>query len=419
MVAPPRPGKDSAITSAYLAQIGPNHPALKEPVMFTFELDGEQVKKTDFAPGMAHRGIEWAGTRRNAIQTLYLAERICGICGITHSVSYARAIEQIAEIEVPPRAHYIRSIVGELERIHSHLLWAGVAAHELGFDSLFFLTWNVREKVMDTLEYICGNRVHYGIMQIGGANRDITSDMFPTIREALDHFDKHFERLAKLFLEDTTIRIRCRDCGVLTKEEAMRLCAVGPTARASGVAKDVRQDHPYAAYADVPVKAITPDQWTGEVRGDVYDRIVVRLLEVKQSVELTRAFLDNMPPDGPVLAEEKMPKLLAKIRKAKGDAIGRHEAPRGEVLHYVRLNGTVNPEAWKVRAPSYNNYMPWIPMLEEEQIADIPVIVASIDPCISCCDRVAFVRNGRSDIVTKEDLHKLSVEKTRRIQGRA
>ncbi len=409
-------GKDSAITSAYMAQIGPSHPALKEPVMFTFELDGERVVSADFAPGMAHRGVEWAGTRRNAIQTLYLAERICGICGITHSVSYARAIEQIAGIEVPARAHYIRSIVGELERIHSHLLWAGVAAHELGFDSLFFLTWKVRERVMDVLEYLCGNRVHYGIMQIGGANRDITPDQYPTVLEALDYFEQHFGQLAKLFLEDDSIRIRCRDCGVLTKQEALELCAVGPTARASGVAKDVRQDHPYAAYADVEVKAITPDQFTGEVHGDVFDRIIVRLYEVKQSIDLTRIFIENMPPAGPILAEEKMPKLLALIRKAEGEAIGRHEAPRGEVLHYLKLNKNVQPEVWKVRAPSYNNYMPWIPMLEGEQIADIPIIVASIDPCISCCDRVAFVRGDRKDIVTKEDLHRMSVAKQRKIQ---
>lgn len=408
-------GKDSEITSAYRAQIGPVHPALKEPVMFTFELDGEKVRKADFAPGKAHRGVEWMGWRRNCVQVVYLAERICGICGITHSVSFSRAVEQIAGLEVPARAHYIRSIVGELERIHSHLLWAGVAAHELGFDSLFYLTWKVREKVMDLLEYICGNRVHYGIMQIGGANRDITPDMFPTIHEALDYFDRHYEQLAKFFLEDRTVKLRCRDIGVLTPEDALKLCAVGPVARASGIKKDVRRDHPYAAYADVEVECMTPDMVTGEIRGDCYDRIVVRLLEVKQSVDLTRQFLERMP-EGPVLAQPKMNVLLAKLKKAEGEAIGEHEAPRGEVLHYVRLNGTENPMCWKVRAPSYNNYMPWIPMLEGEQIADIPIIVASIDPCISCCDRVAFIRHGAREEVTKETLHRMSVEKTERLR---
>ena len=413
MIAPQ--GKDSQITSAYMAQVGPVHPALKEPVEFTFELDGEYIRKADFAPGQSHRGIEWMGTRRNCIQVIYLAERICGICGITHSVSFCRAVEQIAQIEVPKRAHYIRTIVGELERIHSHLLWAGVAAHELGFDSLFFHTWKVREKVMDTLEYLCGNRVHYGIMQIGGVNRDFTPDQYPTILEACRHFKDNLEQLCELFLEDTSIRIRCRDCGVLTHEQALQLCPVGPTGRASGIKKDVRQDHPYAAYADIKVTAITPDVYTGEVRGDVYDRIIVRLLEVQQSIEIIEEALERIP-DGPVLAIEKMPKLLATIKKAEGESIGKHEAPRGEVMHYVRLAKKVGPEYWKVKASSYSNYMSWIPMLTGEQIADIPIIVASIDPCISCCDRAALVRDSSRTIVTKEELHKLSVAKQREIQ---
>jgi membrane-bound hydrogenase subunit alpha len=413
MVAPT--SKDPGITASYRAQIGPIHPALKEPVLFTFELEGERVRKADFAPGMAHRGIEWMGMRRNCIQVLYLAERICGICGITHSISFARAVEQIAKIEVPPRGHYVRSIVGELERIHSHMLWAGVAAHELGFDSLFFLTWKLREKVMDLLELLCGNRVHYGIMQIGGTNRDITEEQFPAIRDAMAHFRGVLGQLLDLFLNDTTIKIRCRDCGVLTRDQALRLATVGPMSRASGVPMDVRQDHPYAAYADLPVKAITPDALTGEVRGDVYDRIIVRLLEVGQSCDLIEACLEKMPP-GPYLAEPKIMRLLALIKKASGEAVGEHEAPRGEVMHYLRLDKSDVPRFWKVKAASYSNYMSWIPMLEGEQIADIPIIVASIDPCISCTDRVAVVKNGRTSILTKADLHRMSVQRTRELQ---
>ncbi len=399
----------------YTAQIGPAHPALKEPVMFTFELDGEKVRKADFAPGKAHRGVEWMGLRRNCIQIIYLAERICGICGITHALSFCRAVEQIAQIEVPARAHYLRTIVGELERIHSHLLWAGVAAHELGFDSAFYLAWTVRENVMDLLEYLTGNRVHYAIIQIGGVRRDITPDMFPRIRESLAYFEDNFDRLAAIFLDDQIIKMRCRDCGVLTPEEALRLCPVGPVARASGVRKDVRQDHPYAAYADLEVRAVTPDQLTGEVRGDVYDRIIVRLLEIRQSIDLIRQCLERLP-EGPVLAIPKIAVLMAKVKKASGEAVGRHEAPRGEVLHYLRLGGQDSPLAWKVKASSYSNYMSWIPMLEGEQLADVPIIVASIDPCISCTDRVAVVRGAQPEFMTQAELRRLSVEKTRRLQ---
>lgn len=348
---------------------------------------------------------------------MYLAERICGICGITHSISFSRAVEQIAQIQVPNRAHYIRSIVGELERIHSHLLWAGVAAHELGFDSAFYLAWRVRENVMDLLEYLTGNRVHYAIIQIGGVRRDIVPDQFPRIEESMKFFEDAYAKLAAVFLDDTTVQMRCRDCGVLTYDEARLLCPVGPTARASGIKKDVRIDHAYAAYGDIELEYQTPDLLTGEVRGDVYDRIITRLLEVKQSIGIVRQLL-AMLPDGPLLAIPKPAVLLAKLKGAGGEAVGRHEAPRGEVMHYVRLEaGKDEPAAWKVKASSYSNYMAWIPMMEGEQIADIPIIAASIDPCISCTDRVALVRPDSRQIVTKEELHRLSVEKTRRIQA--
>ena len=403
--------------TGYTTQLGPAHPALKEPVMFTLDIEGERIKKADFVPGMAHRGIEWMGMRRNCIQVMYLAERICGICGITHSMSFARAVEQIAQIQVPTRAHYIRSIVGELERIHSHLLWAGVAAHELGFDSAFYLAWRVRENVMDLLEYLTGNRVHYAIIQIGGVRRDIVPDQFPRIEESMKFFEDAYAKLAAVFLDDTTVQMRCRDCGVLTYDEARELCPVGPTARASGIKKDVRVDHSYAAYGDIEIDYMTPDLLTGEVRGDVYDRIITRLLEVKQSIGIVRQLMAMMP-DGPLLAIPKPAVLLAKLKGASGEAVGRHEAPRGEVMHYVRLTaGVEEPAAWKVKASSYSNYLAWIPMMEGEQIADIPIIAASIDPCISCTDRVALLKDGDRQVLTKDDLHRLSVEKTRRIQA--
>jgi membrane-bound hydrogenase subunit alpha len=403
--------------AGYSAPIGPAHPALKEPIMFSLGLEGEKIVKCDFVPGMAHRGIEWMGMRRNCIQVVYLAERICGLCGITHAIAYCRAVEQIAQIQVSNRAHYIRSIVGEIERIHSHLLWAGVEAHELGFDSAFYYSLRVRENVMDLLEFLTGNRVHYAMIQIGGVRRDIVPDQFARIEESLRFYEEGFDRLAAIFLEDTTVQMRCRDCGVLTTEQALKLCPVGPTARASGIRKDVRVDHPYAAYADLDIVPVLPDQFTGEIRGDVYDRIVVRLLEIKQSIAIIRQCLAQIP-DGALLAIPKPAVLLAKLKGAEGESVGRHEAPRGEVMHYVRLGaGKDEPVAWKVKASSYSNYMAWIPMMEGDQIADIPVIAASIDPCISCTDRIAIVNGGERQVWTKEELHRLSVEKTRRIQA--
>jgi membrane-bound hydrogenase subunit alpha len=399
----------------YQVPIGPTHPALKEPVMFTFEMEGEVIKDVDFSPGQTHRGIEWMGMRRNPVQIVHLTDRICGICGVSHTFAFARAVEQIAGIEVPERGDYIRTILAEFERIQSHLLWAGVAAHELGFDSLLHLTWRVREQSMDVIENLTGNRVNYGIVQVGGVRRDIVPDQHKIIEDCLSTYEGLLSKLATLFLEDRSIHMRCRDTGVLSKEDALGLCTVGPTARASGVNVDLRQDYPYAAYGDLDITAILPDQHMGETRGDVYDRIVVRLLEVGQSCGIIRQCLDQMP-SGPVTAEEKLAKLLSICKKASGEAIGRVEAPRGECFHYVRMDGKEAPVNWKVKASSYSNLMSWIPMLRGEQIADIPIIVASIDPCLSCTDRVAVIRGRSRAVMTKEDLHRLSVEKTRRIQ---
>ncbi|MBN1168145.1 MAG: nickel-dependent hydrogenase large subunit [Methanospirillaceae archaeon] len=399
----------------YTVPIGPTHPALKEPILFTFQLDGEVIQDLDFAPGKAHRGIEWMGMQRNPVQILHLCDRICGICGVSHSLAFAQAVEEAGNIPVPDRAYYVRSIIAEFERIQSHLLWAGVAAHELGFDTLFYLAWQVREEATDVLEYLTGNRINYGIIQIGGVRRDITALMFPRIEKALVYYEDLFEKMTNLFLNDKTIGMRCKNTGILPRDTALELCTVGPTIRASGVKADVRVDMPYAAYGDLDIDYVQPDVWGGETNGDVFDRIVVRLYEILQSVQIIRDCMKQMP-EGPVLSETKYAKLLSNLKKVEGEAIGRVEAPRGECFHFVRMKGKEAPESWKVKASTYSNQMAWLEMLRGEQVADIPIIVASIDPCMSCTDRVMFIRNNETDICTKEYLHRLSVEKTRRMQ---
>jgi len=402
--------------TTYSIPIGPVHPSLKEPMTFNFKIYGEHIEEVCLAPGDNHRGIEFMGMQRNPVQIIYLAERICGICSASHPFAFCKAVENAAGIEVPERGQYIRVIIAELERIHSHILWAGVAAHELGFDSVLYISWRAREEVLDLLEYLTGNRINYGIFMIGGVRRDITEDQIPRIRKTLEYYKDIYGKIEDIFLKDPTIALRTKNVGVLTKEDALRLCAVGPTARASGIKKDVRQDQPYSAYADLNVKAITPDVLTGEVNGDVYDRIVVRLLELVQSLEIIEQCLDNLP-SGEIIAEKKLVKLLNQLKRAKGRGVGRHEAPRGECIHSVKLEEAETPKVWKARAPTYNNLMTWVPMLLGQQIADIPIVIASIDPCIACMDRVTILNKatGQKNILTKKDLHELSVQKTRRI----
>ncbi len=404
----------------YTIPVGPIHPALKEPVRLDLDVDGELILDVDVIVGQVHRGIEWLGmNRNNPIQNIYLSERVCGICNICHPFAYVMAVEQAAGITPPERAEYIRVIIAEMERIHSHLLWAGVAAHEIGFDTVFYLVWRVREEIMDLVEYVTGNRVTKAMFQVGGVRRDITEEQFPRIRQSLDYYKSIFDQLRTVFLDDRTIRMRTRNVGILKTEDALKLLAVGPTGRASGVPKDVRQDQPYGGYADLDVKAITPDLLTGAVVGDVYDRIIVRLLEVKQSVEIIEQCLEEMPP-GPILAEPKIAKLLNALTKAEGEGIGRAEAPRGEVVHYVRLEaGRETLSNWKIRAPTYVNLMSIPTILKGGQIADVPIAFASIDPCMSCTNRAVVVdlRTNKKSLLTGEELHRLSVEKTRKLKG--
>lgn len=400
----------------YPLHIGPTHPAFKEPIQFNFEIEGERVLKCDIEFGYTHRAVEHIARERNFIQILYLLERICGICSVSHPMAYCLAVEQAAEIEVPPRAKYIRTIIGELERLHSHLLWTGVAAHEIGFDTLFLYTWNIREKVLDCLEAVTGNRINYGILTIGGVRRDITPDLFPVLQETLDYYHDVFERAREIILDNMSIQLRCKNVGILSYEDAVSYCAVGPTARASGMPKDVRVDYPVNAYPDIEwLKPVSPLDAGREPRGDVYDRMIVRVLEIRQSIDIIHFCMDNMP-DGPVETEPKATKMISTLKKIQGEGIGRYEAPRGEVSHYDILDNREGPLLMKVKAPTYSNGITWLKMFNNVEIADIPIVIASIDPCVACADRMSFIDSGgRSSVLTSADLHKMSIEKQRRL----
>jgi len=405
--------------ATYTIPVGPIHPALKEPVRLALTVDGEEIVDVDVFVGQVHRGIEWLGmNRNNPIQSIYLAERICGICNICHPFAFVMAIEHATGITPPARAEYIRTIIAEMERIHSHLLWAGVAAHEIGFDTVFYLVWRVREEIMDLMEYVTGNRITKAMFQIGGVRRDITEEQFPRIRQSLDYYKSIFDQLKRVFLDDRTIRMRTKNVGILKREDALKLLTCGPSGRASGVPKDVRQDQPYAAYADLDIKAMTPDMVTGTVVGDVYDRIIVRLLEVKQSIEIIEQCLEKMPP-GPILAQPKTAVLLKTLTQAEGEGVGRAEAPRGEVIHYVRLEAGQSTLAnWKVRAPTYVNLLSVPIILKGMQLADVPITFASLDPCMSCTNRMIITDRAlrKKSIMSYAEIHHLSLQKTEKLR---
>ncbi len=298
--------------------IGPIHPALEEPEKFIITLDGERIINVDVKLGYNLRGLEWIAMRRNWIQVLYLAERICGICSFSHNHTYARAVEEMAGIEVPERAEYIRVIIGELERIHSHLLNLGVVAHTIGYDTVLHLSWLARERVMDILEDIGGNRVNYAGNMIGGVRRDIKDRHKKAILDMIQYYRQEvMPKVEEIFLYDPTVEARLRDSGVIPKRIAIEYSAQGPTARGSGIKKDVRYNEKLGVYPDLGVKPVTPKEFTGVIKGDVFDRMVVRVGEIWNSMEIIERALDQMP-EGKIKAFPKDNLILVKLKKAEG-----------------------------------------------------------------------------------------------------
>ena len=371
------------MSEKFTISIGPQHPALKEPGHFELTVDGEIVTAATVRLGYAHRGIEKAAEARNWIQDLYLLERICGICSHVHALAYCLGVERLAGVSAPPRAQAIRVLVAEMERIHSHFLWLGVAAHEAGFDTLFMYSWRDREAIMDALERLTGNRVNYSINVLGGVKNDVTPEIAGEIRRALDQLEERTHHYLDVILSDDLLTERTRDVGVVTREQADRFGLMGPTARASGIMRDIRVIAPYAAYGDYAISPVT------ETAGDLQARFVVRLKELFESYRLIRLILDHLP-EGDLQAH--VPRRI----KA-GETISRVEAPRGELFYFIKSNGTDTPERVKVRTPTLCNLASVLSLVLGHPLADVPMILIGIDPCFSCNDRAVTLKDQQSE----------------------
>ena len=371
---------DEAPPGTTVVPVGPFHASLHEPAHFAVYVDGETIKGCDYRGFMTHRGIEkLCQTQVSYNEVPFVAERICGICGSVHAAAYAQAVEEAAGLKISRRAEFIRTILLEIERLHSHLLWLGVAGHLIGFDTLFMQAWRIRERIMWLSERITGNRKTYGMIVIGGVRRDITPEIAKELRETLETVEKEVLEVKAAVLKDTSIHKRTKGVGFLTEEQTRRWSLIGPVARARGVDIDARRDHPYAAYDAVEFAVPVMDS------GDVWGTVVVRILEVFESVKIIRQALDTMPNDGPLLTE--FSEFLPPLRHGMSTV----EAPRGESVHYVITGEENRPERWKVRAPTYANLQGVPDMLLNNQFADFPIILGSIDPCFSCTDRVVVI----------------------------
>jgi NADH-quinone oxidoreductase subunit D len=378
--------------------IGPYHPLQEEPEFFRLYVEGERVVDIDIILGYNHRAIEKMSESKHFDQVPFLVERICGICSNSHPLAYVLAIEDLAQIQVPERAQYIRVIIDELQRIHSHLLWLGLAGHFLGYNTVWMWAWKYREPVLDIFERITGNRQNYGMNKIGGVRRDILPEDIPEIKKMLIGLVPALEMFKGAVKDDPVIQARTKGVGRLSAEEARAYGVLGPTARASGIAIDVRKDEPYAVYERLNWKVITQKE------GDVYAKLIVRVLEMYESVAMIKQCLEQMQP-GPIDAQIK--------EIPPGEGIGRAEAPRGEVFHYVRSDGTNRPVRHKVRAPSYMNVASNKTAVIGSTVSDATIILAAVDPCYCCTERVAVVeRDTKKKVMDGFDLIKLSQKKT-------
>ncbi len=382
--------------------VGPFFPVLEEPSQWRLFVDGEVVVGCDYRGFYNHRAIEKLGDSVLTYnQACLLAERICGICGCVHSTSYCQAVEEAAGIEVPVRARVIRSLILELERIHSHLLWLGLACHIIGFDYGFMQSWRIREPIMWLAEYLTGSRKHFSINLVGGVRRDIGPDQFERILSVTGQVEKQFLELVEAIEGDTVLRSRLEDVGILTPEEVRKMGSVGPTARGSGVAIDARKDHPYAAYDLLDFTVVTHDGC------DNLARTLVRIGEIFESLKIMRQCVDLLSelPEGELLGE--IPDEIPPLKE------GMHavEAPRGEVFHYVLTGYDNRPYRWKVRAPSYQNIQTVPVMLKPGTfLADVPITLGSVDPCFSCTERMEIVDQAKSHsyVLEEQDLIDLS-----------
>ncbi|MEM4657356.1 MAG: nickel-dependent hydrogenase large subunit [Candidatus Methanosuratincola sp.] len=393
------------IEEAYqtLIPIGPYHPGVIEGQIVYVKVEGEQVVAADIKTGFHHRGIMKLIEQRGYNKGAFIAERVCGICSAAHGLAYITCTENLYEAEVPDRALYIRTLLVELNRMHSHLLWVGVVADVIGWKTGFMLTWGLRERVMDIIEAITGNRVNYGIWRMGGVSRDVPQELAEKAKRTVDDLRDECAKLLMLVADHPVVKSRLIGVGPLTKAQAYDGGAVGPVARASNWKIDVRADNPPHAVYDPKViswEIITDDHC------DTFGRTLVRVKELLVSCGIVSQCLEYLAKTtGEIRIKPKTVPLGA-------EAVGLNEAPRGELAYYIRASDKDSslPHSIRIRTPSYRNNAIIPLMLVGSNLADVPVVMGSTDQCLACTDRLEIIneRDGSRKSMTWDQLVNLS-----------
>ncbi len=359
---------------AYKVYFDPHNPTLDEPISLVLQIEGETVIDAEIDVGFNHRGIEKICTEKKYIKTLSLVERVCGKCSFSHSLSYTLALEEIAGIVTTKRAEYHRVIMAELERIQSHYYLLGNMAKYIGFESAFYSIFASREKIMDLIEFLMGNRIYYGFNVIGGVKRDFLKNDLDAISFIVAESREDNKNISKFFLEDSIAKSRLNGIGVLSLKDAVDFGVEGPYARASGIKYDVRLQDPYCSYQDFNFNLIF------DTCGDVLSRVKMRLLEVEESFGIIEQAIKNIP-------QGKVNIGFLDFEIPDGEYLSRVESPRGELSYYVVSREMDTPYRVAINTPSFKNYFSIGAILKGSNLQDVPVIVTSMDICLSCFDR--------------------------------
>ena len=358
--------------------IGPQHPATHGVFRMVLTVDGEIVKDAIPYIGYMHRGGEKLSESLDYRGALGYQDRTDYLAAFNSEWVYCNAVERLAGIEVPERAEYVRLILSEFNRIMSHFMFMGAFGTDVGyFGTAFTWTFKERERIQDLFEAVCGDRIMYNYFRVGGLAWDPHETFLEDSHWVLDQVEQGISDVDELMTNNEVFVARCRDIGVLSAEEAISYGVTGPMLRASGVPFDLRVDEPYSIYDrfywEIPV---------GE-RGDVYDRYLVRLEEMKQSVTILRQALEQMPTSGPILPERLPPRL----RPEPGEIYMRQENPRGEYGIYMVSDGTDKPWRVKMRSPCFHNLSSLKPQVLGTYLADAVVALGSIDIVLCEVDR--------------------------------
>jgi len=355
--------------------MGPQHPATHGVLRVILKLDGEKVVGTECVIGYLHRGVEKIAENRTYQQFAPYVDRMDYVAAVTNGMGYCEAVEKLLGAEIPPRAQYTRMALAELQRIASHLLWLGTHALDLGAMTPVFYTFREREEILKIFESYCGARLTTHAFRIGGLQYDLYDNFERDCRKFCDYFLPKIDEYEELLTTNRIWLSRTKNVGVLSAEDAVGLGSTGPVLRGSGVRWDVRKAQPYEAYDKVEFEVPT-----GE-RGDTYDRYLVRVQEMRQSVRIIRQCVERIEP-GPIFG-----KVGKVIKPPVGEVYHSIEAPKGELGYFVVSDGTVTPYRVRVRPPSFVNLQAFDTMVRGHLVADVVAIIGTIDIVLGEVDR--------------------------------